>query len=164
MLFLNWSLFGSLMTALLVISAVVWVMKIVRRSNLWVRIPIIIATIPIGLIAALFILLMALAQVSGCNSHGVPVYSPNGKSAARVETDDEGATGGGTGVQLYSVHGFWTSSVFYGGWKSVEDQDLEWQSDTNLVVHYVHYGGYREADNCHSFGEIHVTCVPKPMK
>lgn len=100
-------------------------------------------------------------QFMGCTGQGAPIYSPNGKNAAVITFHDEGATGGGAGVELYDMHGLRFESVYDGGWKSVDQSDVHWIDDSHVTIHYEHWGGYDEQKTCRDFHSIKVACVAK---
>jgi hypothetical protein len=160
MLFINWFLFRMVVVfvaAIVGCAAAIWA---TRRRKLLIRIPVLVVSVPIGVIGALLISLVVLGQLMGCDTHSRPLYSPDGKSAVRIETFDGGGTGGDTSVVFYTMHGFRTSKVFNGGWRSVEDGDIQWVNDSNLLIRYGHYwDGYDES--CQSTQNIRVQCVRK---
>jgi hypothetical protein len=93
-------------------------------------------------------------HIAGCNSHSEPVLSPSGHRAARVETDDEGATGGGSGVAIYSHHGFSVHTVMYGTYRGVNRDDLRWIGDSTLEI--THEGTIQF---CSDTSAVHVICI-----
>lgn len=111
-------------------------------------------SVPVGALGALFALLTWGA--SGCQSYSTPLYSPNGKMAARIRTADEGALGGGTSVELFSAHGLDTNQLFQGGWRSVQPGDVRWTSDSELTISYE-----GEAYSCASAQTVKVRCTAK---
>jgi hypothetical protein len=150
--------YGSL---LLILAAVVLVCRFAWRKGSWTRVIGSIATIPAGLLLTLLLGLFVLSDISGCNGHGAPIYSPNGKSAALIWFYDGGATGGGAWVELYDMHGLSFESVFDGDWKSVDQSDVRWVDDSRMTIHYEHSPGYDEQKTCRDFHAIKVTCTPK---
>ncbi len=150
--------YGSL---LLILAAVVLVCRLAWRKGSWTRVIGSIATIPVGLILILLLGLFVFSDLSGCSGHGAPVYSPNGKQAALIWFDDEGATGGGASVELYDMHGMRFESVFDGQWKSVDQSDVQWADDSHLLIRYAHWPYYDEQKTCRDFHSIRVICMPK---
>jgi hypothetical protein len=146
---------------ILILAAVLLTFWLTWRKGSWTRVIGSIATIPVGVIVTLLLGLFVLSDLSGCSGHGAPIYSPNGKNAALVWFDDEGATGGGASVQLYDMHGLRSESVFDGGWKSVDQSDVNWIDDSHVAIHYEHWQGYDEGKTCRDFHSVKVTCVPK---
>jgi len=161
MFFVNWYLIRSVSVCFALLCLGGWAVWAVRQKRWAVKISVIAISLPIGAVASFLLLLFVLGQLMGCESHGRPVYSPNGKSAARVETTDAGALGGDTVVAVYTAHGFRTKTVFFGGWRSVEDEDVLWTDDKNLTIRYEHWTGFDEQKTCSDFGDIRVHCVAK---
>jgi hypothetical protein len=95
-----------------------------------------------------------MEALSGCQTHEEAVYSADGHAAARVESYDAGATGGGTWVRVYSNHGLQSGQAFVGGWDSVGRNGLHWDSNTELTVEYE-----GEPHTCKNVGRITVHCV-----
>jgi hypothetical protein len=149
---------------LLMLAAVVLVCRFAWRKGSWTRVIGSIATIPAGLILTLLLGLFVLSDLSGCNGHGAPIYSPNGESAALIWFYDGGATGGGAWVELYDMHGLRFESVFDGQWKSVDQSDVQWIDDSHVLIHYEHWPYYDEQKTCEDFHSIKVVCVPKQKR
>jgi hypothetical protein len=100
--------------------------------------------------------LALIGLVSGCNTHSEPLLSPSGDKAARVEMVDGGATGGGSGVAIYSHHGLSVNTVMYGAWHGVDRNDLRWIGDSTLEI--MHDGN---AQFCSDASGVHVVCVKR---
>jgi hypothetical protein len=98
--------------------------------------------------------LALLGLIVGCNSHSEPLLSPSGHRAVRIETDDEGATGGGSGVAIYSHHGFSVHTVMYGTYRGVNRDDLRWIGDSTLEIK--HEGTIQF---CSDTSGVHVICI-----
>ena len=132
MLFIEWWLVQrfTLLIALLVASCTGW--WLVRNKRKSIRVAVVIMSSPIAVLAGLFLALQFLAL--GCLSYSSPVYSPDHSQAVRVRTDDEGATGGNSHVDLFWNHGFSSKEVYWGGWKSVHVKDLKWESNSTLEL------------------------------
>jgi hypothetical protein len=107
----------------------------------------------------LILLLLILGKLMGCDGDGpsAAIYSPDHTKAVFLESDDEGATGGGTGADLYSHHGLSTISIYYGGWKTIQEKDVHWLSNSELKIEY-------KSDAppvmCQSSKTVKVTCEP----
>jgi hypothetical protein len=154
MFFIEWWVVRrfAILLALLAVSCVaIWLVRKQRRS---LRIATAVLGSPIAVLATLFLGLQALAV--GCLSYSEPVYSPDHRQAARVRTDDEGAIGGNSHVELFSKHGFSSTEVYWGEWRSVNAEDIRWLSDTELEI--MHDGRMYE---CQSFSTVKVHCTPK---
>jgi hypothetical protein len=111
----------------------------------------------VGGLASLVVLLF----ITGRNgvSHSVPIYSPSGKMAARIEDVDEGATGGSTSVELYWASGFREQTVYEGAWKSVHSSDIQWKSNTELAIYYS--TEYNSKYQCVQGTVVKVSCIAR---
>jgi hypothetical protein len=150
-LFIEWWVvrrFAILLALLVVSCAAIWFVRKRRRS---LRIAIAIVGSPIAVLASLFLALQVLAL--GCLSYSNPVFSPDHSQAARVRTDDEGALGGNSSVELFSKHGLSATEVYWGRWTSVDVKDVRWVSDTDLDI--VHDGPMYY---CQSSSSVKVHC------
>ena len=153
MLFIDWRLLQIIAVGGLLILALTWLSRWGQKRQPITRIPIQVFSISIALVSV-FLLLLITASAVGCQGHEIPVYSPDGTRAARIESFDGGALGGDTVVRLYEHHGFDTAVVFYGGWKSVERQNLSWRGNTELRIRY-----FGEAAECKGDADIRVVCT-----
>jgi hypothetical protein len=134
MLFVEWWLLTrfAVLGGLLILScAAFW---FVRGRHRWIRIAVGILGSPIFILASLSLALQLMAV--GCLSYSSPVYSPDCLHAARVRTDDEGATGGNSHVELFWNYGFSSQEVYSGGFQSVSVADLVWDSNSTLEVRH----------------------------
>jgi hypothetical protein len=163
-MFFGWLLFRNVLIVTVTVVAAAAVMWVVRRKRVVIKVIVGIFSIPLGLLGMLLLGFIAFGELMGCDTHGIPQYSPNGKIAARTETSDEGALGGDTFVTLYTTYGFSTKSIFHGGTVTVRDNDIRWLDDSHLVVHYKLYGGLDEVKFCEGTARVQVTCVPDAMK
>ena len=156
MLFIEWWIvrrFIILIMAIALCSGFIWA---VRKKRKWIRIPVTLLGSPIVILAALALGLQVLAL--GCLTYSAPVYSPNHEEAARVRTDDEGATGGNSHVDVFRHHGLVSQEVFWGQWKSVGPEDIHWISDSELEIRQD-----GPAYSCEGMPSIKVTCITKPL-
>lgn len=154
MFFIEWWLVErfAMLAALLIASGVgIW---LVRRKRKWIRVAAITLASPVGLLSGLFLALQFMAI--GCLSYSSPVYSPDRSRAARIRTDDEGATGGNSSVEVFWNHGFSSQDVYWGQWKSVGPNDLRWKNNSMLNVTH-DSPMYR----CDSTRRIQVNCVER---
>jgi hypothetical protein len=132
----------------------------VRTMRALIRIPTRIVSILTSFLSFVAMSLALLVLVSGCNSHLEPLLSPSGDKAARVETDDEGATGGHSWVvAVYSHHGFSVHTVMYGTWRGVDRDDLRWIGDSALEIKYD-----GPDPSCSDTSEVHVICIRRSEK
>ncbi len=95
--------------------AIIWFVR--RRRNL-LRIPIVVLSSPIALLADLFIGAQVLTR--GCESYSAPLYSPSHRKLIRVSTLDGGALGGSSALELLAHHGFSSTYIYRRGWNSVD--------------------------------------------
>ncbi|HEY2858118.1 MAG TPA: hypothetical protein VGJ21_06860 [Terracidiphilus sp.] len=103
----------------------------------------------------MFLLLMWVG--SGCVSFSPPIYSPDHQKAARVETDDEGATGGNTTVELFESHCWREQAVYSGGWRSVEPDGIHWLDNSHLRIEYNNTSDHQ----CDPSPRIVIECAPR---
>jgi hypothetical protein len=162
MVFFNWDLIGSVAICIAVIGCVSASIWAVRRKRLAIKVPVIAVGIPISLVGVLFLSLLVLGELMGCQTDSAPIYSPSHKAAVRVEDWDAGATGGDTDVRVYEEHGLRVTIALSGGWKFVQADDIKWLDDSHLLIRYVHDDGYDEDKSCHSTRDVQVQCVTKP--
>jgi hypothetical protein len=158
MFFIEWRFLGIIATALLVIAGAVFAFVSVRHKRRLARWMVRIASVLVGTVALLLLLLLEVA--SSLESNSKLVYSPTGRVAARVTTNDEGALGGSTFVQVFSTHGFHQDSVYLGDWGSVGAGDLHWKDDSHLEVHHESASMYW----CKSTRTVVVECRPRPIQ
>lgn len=110
-------------------------------------------SMPAGFVGLLFLLLNIAA--ARCQIYSEPVYSPDGKSAARVRSSSVGGIPGGTEIELFTAHGLNSDSVFSGAWKAVAPEDIQWVSNSDLTV------GYTGSKlSCKSTDAVNVRCTP----
>lgn len=110
----------------------------------------------LGLLSSFVAVLFAAVQGCETHSHSSMIYSPSGKTAARIDMDDAGAIGGSASVELFWAHGFRQAMVFSGDWGTVEPSDIRWESDSELLISYD-----GTIDSCHSTNSVKVTCSAK---
>jgi hypothetical protein len=153
MFFLNWWRFGAVVVALLIAGFSIYGFAgAAKISGRWLRIGVRSLCLLLGAIGSLAGVLLLAA--SGCVSYSAPIYSPSGKLAVRVESDDEGATGGNTTVQLYWAHGFRTSTIFWGDWQAVRPTQVRWINDSELRISYT-----SQFYTCDNAAGVKVECV-----
>ncbi len=131
--FIEWRLVRRFCFGLLMVTVAVW-FGLVKAKPRPVRVAARILSVPVGALGALWALLTW--GVSGCQTYSHPIFAPSGRLAARIWTDDEGAAGGHTSVELFSAHGFNTNRVYWGSWKSVLPEDVHWASPSELTISY----------------------------
>lgn len=124
--FYSWPELRFWLVAASVFASGVAAFLMMRKKRRLIRVPARIASILTCLISFAAMSLVLLGTVAGCNTHSEPLLSPSGDKAARIETDDEGATGGGSGVAVYSYHGFSVHTVMYGTYRGVDLKDVRW--------------------------------------
>ncbi len=134
-------------------GAVIWFVR--KRRNL-LRIPIVVLSSPIALLAVLFIGLQVLTR--GCESYSDPLYSPNHSKLIRVSTFDGGALGGSSALELLSHHGFSSTYIYRGGWNSVDvSKDVHWLDEEHVTIEYEPY----QFLDCTSTKAVQVRCSEK---
>ena len=146
-------MFAVAATILTAACAVIWLVR--KRRNL-LRIPIVVLSSPIALLAALFIGAQVLTL--GCESYSTPLYSPGHNKLIRVSTLDGGALGGSSALELLTHHGFSSTYIYRGGWHSVDvSKDVHWLDDGHVTVEYDPY----QFDDCTSTKTVQVRCSEK---
>jgi hypothetical protein len=161
MLFANWWIVGEYTLAFLMIgSGAIAFYKAKNQSRPLARVGIRLFTIPLIGLGTLSGLLLTLIELSGCESHSVPIYSPSEHSAIVVYDLDEGATGGSTSVELFWAKGLRQANIFVGPWKCVEPDDIHWVNDSKVNLFYQADGPQNEYQ-CKSTSVVRVICTPK---
>jgi hypothetical protein len=128
---------------------------LVRKKKSFVRIPVRFLSVCLALSGVLASSLIAFVSLLPGNEYSVPVYSPNGKMAARiVDYNASGLGGADSWVELFSYHGLKSDVVFSGEWKSVEAPNLRWVSDSELEISYE-----GKVQRCTSANNVRVRCV-----
>jgi hypothetical protein len=161
MVFIDWYRVIVIAIGLVLIAACIWGLAYTcKLRNILILIAIRLVCVLLGATTSLILLLFIMA--SGCVSRSNAIFSPSGKMAVRIEDYDYGATGGDTSVDLIWAHGFRVQNIYHGEWKSVEQtDDIEWKSDTELVIHYHYDPKYNPNGQCYPAAVVHVSCLPK---
>jgi hypothetical protein len=154
MVFVDWDLMEEALVCLVAMLACIAGLRYSRRKRLAIQIPLVALSIPIAGLAMLLGLLLVLETFSGCRTNEQAVYSADGRRAARVESFDAGATGGGTWVRVYSNHGLQSGQAFVGEWDSVGRNGLHWDTNMELTVEYT-----GKLESCKDVVGITVHCV-----
>ena len=119
MVFIEWWFAVRLFAIVLMLTAGACGIWLVRKKRWPIRLPVRLLSSLIVLVGVLGVLF--LWGFPNPNSHSVPVYSPNGKIAARVyEYNASGFGGADSSVELFAAHGFKSRVVFLGEYGSVE--------------------------------------------
>jgi hypothetical protein len=130
---------------------------LVRKKKSFVRIPVRFLSVSLALSGVLASLLIVFVSLLPGNEYSVPVYSPNGKMAARISDYNASGLGGAdSSVELFSYRGFKSDVVFSGEWKSVEAADLRWVSDSELEISYE-----GNVQRCTSANNVRVHCIDR---
>lgn len=155
MLFVEWWFIRRICLGLLIIALLVFSFWAVRNLRWPVRIPVRILSALIALCGVLpWLIVFALPWP---HSYSAAVYSPNRKTAARI--DDYNASGFGgadTSVELFTFHGLKQDIVYLGDFKTVEVNELRWRNDSELEIYCD-----GPSSNCKSTQRVLVRCVPK---
>jgi hypothetical protein len=151
MVFIEWWLVRRFAVSLLMILAAGLCFRNSEKWQLpdWLR----ALSVPVGVLGVLF--LFANIAALGVQSFSQPVYSPSGKSAARIRVAGVGNIGGGTEVELFTAHGFASVTIFSGGLDAIKREDIHWLTDTYLTLEYS-----GSMIHCDSTNEVMVRCVP----
>ena len=156
MLFIEWRLVVQVLVLAAVFLVCLLPFWVEWKRRKQVREWTLILVSPLAILSGLLLLLQFGAF--GCQAYSKPIYSPDGQKAIRIRTSDEGATGGQTSVELFSDHGWHLRTVYFGGWKSVQDGDVNWLDNKHLVVRFDPEYGYHD---CHNAKDAIVSCEPK---
>jgi hypothetical protein len=155
MLFVEWWLLGRICLGLLMIALPVFSSWVVRKKRWPVRIPVRILS-ALTALCGVFFWLIGLALPSP-RFYSAAVYSPNRKTAARIDDYNASGLGGGdTSVELFTFHGLKCDIVYFGEYKSVGANDLQWKSDSELEIYYDGPTG-----DCKSTQRVLVQCIRK---
>lgn len=158
MLFIEWWMVGRFCLSLLILAAAAFLFWIIRcrkprphRLLHWL-------SWPLAVFGVLFLLVNVLTVTF--QTRTPPVYSPDGKMAARVRSADEGWLEESSSVELFRDHGLRDAVVFRGGWEAVDASSLHWKSNSELEIHYqetYENGGH----NCGRASGLSIRCIPR---
>lgn len=155
MFFIEWWLVERFCLSLLMMAAAVFLVWRARTSRSpapwflpWV-------SWPLALLGALLLLVSVVAAAS--ENFSAPVFSPDGKMAARVRTFDEGMLGSASDIELFRAHGLSSGLIFDGPWQSVDASSLRWTGNNQLEILYKENVFY-----CASVYGVRVHCVARP--
>jgi len=153
MFFIEWWMVQRIVIGVSIMLLGIAVSWYIRRRRIVWRILVRLVSLPVAALGGLLALLTITA--SGCQSYSEPIYSPDHLRAVRVRVSDLGATGGGTNVEVYSLHGLRSDLVFSGNWRTVDSWNVHWIGNDELqITHYDPAPGY-----CRDAGSIRVKCV-----
>jgi hypothetical protein len=154
MVFIEWWLVRRVVYGLALIALGAFAFWRVRRKGPWPRLLTRSFSLGNALIGSLFVMVGIIPI--GCLSYSPPIYSPNGRMAARIRTSDLGAIGGHNDVEVRSLHGFKQDDVFLGGCECVDRGDVRWLNSSELTISYS--GDLR---SCTSTASVKVHCIAK---
>ena len=160
MFFVEWFIVKPICIGLLMIAIAISSVWFVRNKGQTIRLTVQIVSAFLGLCAALYLWTMWWA-VGSSHVYSSPVYSPNRKMAARIDSYNGGEIGGPThdSIQLFSAHGFTSSVVFSGEWRSLTSSKIRWVSDSELEIYHEAIAGV-----CKSTIHVSVHCIKQvPM-
>jgi hypothetical protein len=157
MIFVDWRPFLLIALSLTLAALCVLLIWQVKRRPRWARILVWLTATPLLLSSSALTVFFIWIVLSQRQTVSQPIYSPNGKLAARVETW-EGLFAGddGTNVKVYSLHGLSSAWAYGGDEYSVEPGNIRWLDDHTLELRYT----YDDEHTCDSPREIHVICLP----
>jgi hypothetical protein len=155
MLFVEWWLLGRICLGLLILAVPLLSFWAVRNRRWAIRITVRILS---GLVVVCGLLLwLPFLLFPWPHSYSVPVYSPNGKMAARIHDYDAGPLGGAdNSVELFTSHGLKSNVVYFGEWDSVAATDLRWNGDSELEIFYK-----GPTCECNNMRHVLVRCIRK---
>jgi hypothetical protein len=155
MAFIEWWIVRHVAFGLAMIALGAFAFWIVRRKGRWPRLLMRPLSLGIALVGA-FIVVYWLGSI-GYRTYSAPIYSPDGKTAARIRTGGTGGIGSANIVELWSRHGFEEDDVFDVGWGGIEPQDVRWNNDSELTITY--HGYPNGPDWCFSTPAVKVHCM-----
>jgi hypothetical protein len=162
MLAIDWELVIRVCVVLLVTALAIYGIRLTRKVR-----TIALRVVGVSLCAILALLGSLLSVLflaaSGCDRHSSLIYSPSRDVAARTNDFDYGATGGDTSVTLHWAWGMRTQTVYFGEWRSVEPQDIQWKSNSTLTIYYDARSAGDER-SCSSTPHVRVMCVPRDSR
>jgi hypothetical protein len=151
--FIEWQSVVRVFVIVLMLTAGACGIWLVRMKRWPIRLPIRLLSsllVLVGILGALF-----FWGFPNPNSYSVPVYSPNGKIAARVyEYNASGFGGADSSVELFAARGLKSRVVFFGEYGSVEIANVRWKSDSELEVSY-----HGRAYTCTGAFNVKVRCT-----
>ena len=161
MVFVNWWLVGETTLAVLLIAAgSVGFAKAKILPQRILTLGVRAVCVPVAGLGTILGLLLLLETVSGCKTVSAPIYSPSGRTAARLYYFDVGATGGGTYVRLFWARGFRQQKVFSAPWRAAGASEIRWISDSEMTIEYS--GGAAAHDiYCASTSAVKIVCTQK---
>jgi hypothetical protein len=155
MLFVEWWFIGRICLGLLIIALPVFSFWAVRNMRRPVRIPVQILSALIALCGVFpWLIVFALPWP---HSYSAAVYSPNRKTAARIDDYNTSGFGGAdTSVELFTFHGLKQDIVYVGDFETVGVNELRWKNDSELEIYY-------DGPSCDCKGtqRVLVRCIPK---
>jgi hypothetical protein len=128
---------------------------VVKGRDAPIRVPVRIGSIALTSIGLLALCLGGCGKLLSVASASAPIYSPDRKRALRVETHDEGATGGGTEVYLYSNLGLRRERITEAGFKQVEPRNVAWLKNNEVLIRYL---ATYQPPVCSSTRDVAVRC------
>jgi hypothetical protein len=153
--FIEWWLVRRIVYGLAMIALGVFACQLVRRKEPLLRLT--TRTLSIGVVLVGTLVVVFWVGSIGYRTYSAPIYSPNGKSAARIRTAGTGGIGSANIVELRSLHGFREDDVFDAGWGAIEPKDVRWLSDSELMITY---HGYPDGpDWCSGTPAVKVRCI-----
>jgi hypothetical protein len=128
MIFVEWWAVEKVCFVVLVIAIAVGLFISVRHRRAWLRFPVQLLTLLIGL-GTVAIVLFAAVLLPNPDRYSEPIYSPNHKLAARIAEYNAGGLGGAdTQVELFSHRGFVSHRVYEGEFRSVDSAHIAWMA------------------------------------
>jgi hypothetical protein len=153
MLFVEWWIVGWRCVGLLLVAVGTFSFWFVRLKRWPVRLPVWFFS-ALAAVSGAMVLSVALGFPNPHN-YSVPVYSPSGKMAARIDDWNlSGFGGAGSSDQIFTAHGLKSGVVFSGEFRSVNASNLRWQTDSQLEISY---GG--RVDRCKSAFQVTARCI-----
>lgn len=159
MIFMNYRLIMIFIVCAALLTSGIWgLLKLKHRKYVLAWLPARLAAIGLIAVSSLLMLLFGCGMLVTTSSK--PFCSPDRSHAIRITDHDEGATGGGTTVDVFWDGGLHSMMIFNGGWKQVEAKDVRWVSNSKIIISYSLPAPEYKPELCQGFAEIEVTCLP----
>jgi hypothetical protein len=156
MIFIDWRQLWLIGLPPTLAALCVLLIRQAKRQPRWSRLLVWLTATPLLLASSALTVFFIWIVLSHRQTVSQPIYSPNGKFAARVETWEGFFAGdGGTNVKVYSLHGLRSAWAYGGGEYSVEPGTIHWLDDHTLEVRYT----YADEHTCGSTQNLHVICL-----
>jgi hypothetical protein len=164
-IFIEWWLVIQFCIVLLMVAVGAFGFWLVRKKKWPIRVPLRIVSALVALAGAFGVAVLCALNWGPLNpnTYSTPLYSPNGKMAARIhEYNASGFGGADSSVELFTARGFRSGAAFSGEYQSVKQ--IRWIDDRHLLISYYDHSEYPHPCVSRVF-DVDVVCdrVPLPQ-